>query len=444
MALSVRDFRAKNASGAKNLGNVHVLVEDYVRDQQGRAIAVQGVNLKDGNEVVIKLADAERFARLYLNPNQDMNLRVQIAEQQIAKRTQMREIGAARGNKAVPIGGVMSISNVRPDLESGELYGRWPNAVVTDPEKEMAMPAVFEIRTTVSKNAEGKEFKTAFIQAYSLNDALPAEKVDRAALDRMLSGQLTNTGAELRTNLAVTVQLGDETATYAFRPKMAQTESGYATTKSVEEALSGKITRLSEAAAAVAIAAKADIPFEKLDIVLPNAAGDKRGELLALYEGVKDGTVPATFIPGATLQPSRFTVDAILGRKLNNEGKMVEVKTPEQDLTDRGFVKGVLGVRYVSNETGEIVQPVVKAVFPDSKLPQKDSDYFVRYDLSSVGYDAFLATQQPASDNAPKLGHMEKTSSSPSPSAPVEPDQDFEADDPENQTFTYGDSAPEF
>lgn len=440
MTLSVRDFRTRQSSGAANLGNVHVKVEDYLRDGQGRAYAVQGTNLKDGSEVVIRLADAERFAKLYLNPNDDLALRVQQAEQQIAKRTTMREIGAARGNKAVPIDGVISISNVRPDLENGELYGRWPNAVVTDPEKEIAMPAIFEVRTTLAKH-DGKDFKTAFIQAYFPKSALTSEQVDRAALDKMLSGQLLDTGSELRTNIAVTIKLGDETGTYAFRPKMAKDGAGnYTTTKDVETALSGKITRLNEAVAAVAVAAKAGISFEKLHLELPNQIGDKYEALQSLYSSVEDGSTPATFIPGATLQPSRFMVDAVLGRKLDQDGKFATVRTPEQDLADRGFVNGMLGVRYISNETGEIVSPVVKSMFPDGKLNKKESDHFVRYDLAAVGYDTFLATQTPSPDDTPRLGHIEPASQMSAEQSP--PSQDYSADD--DNDHIYSDAAPEF
>lgn len=439
MALSVRDFKPRERSPElKNLGNVHVLVEDYVRDDQNRAIAVHGTNLKNGSDVVIKLADAERFARLYLNPNQDLATRVQIAEKQIVSRTDMREIGAARGNKAVPTGGVLSISNVRPDLTTGELYGRWPNAVVTDPSIETAMKGAFEIRTTLNKDREGKEFKTAFIQAYQTNDALPAEKVDRAALDKMLSGKLGETGAELRTNVAVALELDGETATYAFRPKMVTDDKGnYSTTKGVEQALAGKLTNLSEAVAAVAVAARADVPFDKLNIALPNTVGDKMDELRSLYNGVKDGSVPATFIPGATLQPSKFTVDAILGRKTTQEG-VVEVKTLEQEMADRGFVHGIMGIRYISNESGAVVQPVVKAIFSDDKLPSKTSDYFVRHDLAAVGHQAFLATHESTADHAPKLGHMEPSASAAQKSAPVEPEDDLE------EGISYGDDAPAF
>ncbi len=442
MALSVRDFRTRQGSSPVNLGNIHVKVADYLRDEQGRAYAVQGINLKDGSEVVIRLADAERFAKLYLNPNDDLSLRVQQAEQQIAKRTTMREIGAARGNKAVPIEGVISISNVRPDLENGELYGRWPNAVVTDPDKEVAMPATFEVRTTLSKH-DGKEFKTAFIQAYFPKSALSSDDVDRAELDKMLSGQLLDTGAELRMNIAVTIKLDDETGTYAFRPKMTQDETGkYTTTKDVEAALAGKITRLNEAVAAVAVAAKAGIPFEQLRIELPNQVGDKTEALQDLYESVADGSTPATFIPGATLQPSRFMVDAILGRKIDQDGKETTVRTPEQDLADRGYVSGMLGVRYVSNETGEIVSPVVKAMFPDGRLYKKDSDYFVRHDLAAVGYETFLKTQGPSFDNTPKLGHME-------PESQASQDQAHQTSDNANTVDSendhiYSDSAPDF
>ncbi|WP_320188633.1 hypothetical protein RMS29_027665 (plasmid) [Agrobacterium rosae] len=442
MALSVRDFRTRQGSGPVNLGNVHVKVEDYLRDQQGRAYAVQGTNLKDGSEVVIRLADPDRFAKLYLNPNEDLALRVKQAEEQIARRTTMREIGAARGNKAVPIDGVISISNVRPDLENGELYGRWPNAVVTDPEKEVAIPATFEVRTTLAKH-DGKEFKTAFIQAYFPKSALPSEEVNRAALDKMLSGRLLDTGADMRTNIAVTVKLEDETGTYAFRPKMTQDASGaYTTTKDVETALSGKITRLNEAVAAVAVAAKAGIPFENLHIELPNQVGDKHDALRSLYESVADGSTPATFIPGATLQPSRFMVDAVLGRKVDQNGNVSNVRTPEQDLVDRGFVNGMLGVRYISNETGEIVSPVVKAMFPDGKLQKKESEYFVRHDLAAVGYETFLATHSPSSEDTPRLGHIEPARQPSEDRQPPAPDNDYAVD--EENDHIYSDPAPDF
>lgn len=445
MSLSLRDFQRPRRENL-SLGNVHVQVEDYLRDENGRAYAVQGFNLKDGSEVTIRLADAERFAKLFLNPNEDLALRVKAAEQQIAKRTTMREIGASRGNKAVPVGGVISISSVRPDFETEDLYGRWPNAVVSDPNIELALPAVFEVRSKLVKPPSGREFKTAYINAYFPRQAKSGNDVDRAALDRMLSGKLNDTGAPFRTNLAVTVQLGGETATYAFRPKQIKMgENEYRSTQSVQEALATPLKKLNDAAAAVAVAAKADIPFEQLHFELHERDADKLPALQKLYKQVSDGTVPVTFIPGATMQPSRFTTDALMGQKRNDAGEVSASNTPEQAFLDRGFVSGVLGVRYIAAENGAIIDPIVKAIFSDEALPKKGSEYFIRHDLEAVGHRAFVSTH-PELQDSPRLGHMERE---------PEPDTALDADKPkpsatrrdpsaDQDDYTYSDMTPDF
>lgn len=407
MTISVRDFRIKRGSGAASTGNVHVKVADYLRDDQGRAYAVRGINLKDGSDIVIRLADAERFAKLYLNPNHDLASRVRQAEAQIAGRTSISQIGAGEGGHAIPIDGVISIANVRADLDDGALYGRWSDAIVSDPAREVAVPATFEVRTGHVKSA-GSDVRTAFIQAYFPKQALTGSAIDHAALDRMLSGRLLDTGAELRTNIAVVIKLGDETGTYAFRPKMTTDETGrLTTTRNTEAALSGSLTRLNEAVAGTAIAAKAGIPFDRLQIALPDQFDEKTQALRDLYEGVSDGSTEVTFIPGAMMQPSRLMADALLGRLQEEKARLSPAHPPQHELADRGFVSGMLGIRHLPPESGASASVVVSAIFADGKLLRPDSDLYVRRDLASVGYDAFIDTQSPSAADMPRLGHME-------------------------------------
>lgn len=390
-SLSFSDLLGKNANSksdaSRNYGNVHVLVEDYVRDEGKRVVAVQGINLKTGEEVTIGLANRELFARMYMNQTEDLSIRLEAAGKMLARRPPLAEFGASRGNKAVPAGGVLSIDEVRKDYGSGKLYGRWPAGLVHIPEEEVPLLGSFEVRKFVGTDpATNNRYESAYIQHVRPHDAVPAQRASREVLDRMLSGQLAGTEAPMRTSVSVAIALGEDVRTYTLRTVMRKEGRDNVPTPGAEAAVSAE-QKMPAAVAAVAVAAAARLPFDTIGLS-SDIDGGLRDRLRDLYDGIASGEVRASYMPGATLSPSKHTTTSFLGYKTNDAGERVTARTQEANLVGRGYFDAVAGLRYVTR-SGDTVEPVVKAIRPDDRLPAKDHPAFVRLDLQAIGERAF-------------------------------------------------------
>ncbi len=431
-SLSFGDFLGKNSTSkpdtGKNYGNVHVLVEDYVRDESKRVVAVQGINLKTGEEVTIGLANRELFARMYMNQTEDLSVRLEAAGKMLARRPPLAEFGASRGNKAVPAGGVLSIDEVRKDYGSGKLYGRWPAGLVHIPEEEMPLLGSFEVRKFVGTDpATNNRYESAYIQHVRPHDAVPAQRASREVLDQMLSGQLAGTKAPMRTSVSVAIALGEDVRTYTLRTVMRKEGRDYVPTPGVEAAVSAE-QKMPAAVAAVAVAAAARLPFDKIGFSSDiDIDGDLRDRLRVLYDGIASGEVRASYMPGATLSPSKHTTTSFLGYKTNDAGERVEARTQEANLVGRGYFDAVAGLRYITRN-GDIVEPVVKAIRPDDRLPSKDHPAFVRLDLQAIGERALARAY--SADAAHGAGRdLDAEAEVDRRSAPEQPEQDAEQDE---------------
>lgn len=389
--LSFGDLLGKNSSSkldaSRNYGNVHVLVEDYVRDENKRVVAVQGINLKTGEEVTIGLASRELFAKMFMNQTEDLSVRLEAAGKMLARRPPLSEFGASRGNKAVPTGGVLSIDEVRKDYQSGKLYGRWPAGLVHIPEEEAPLLGSFEVRKFVGTDPATKErYESAYIQHVRPQDAVPVERASREVLDQMLSGQLAGTAAPMRTSVSVAIALGQDVRTYTLRTVMHKEGRDNVPTPGVEAAVSAE-QKMPAAVAAAAVAAAARLPFDRIGFS-SDIDGGLRDRLRDLYDGIASGAIRASYMPGATFSPSKHTTTSFLGYKTNDAGERVTARTQEANLVGRGYFDAVVGLRHVTR-SGDTVEPVVKAIRPDDRLPAKDHPAFVRLDLQAIGERAF-------------------------------------------------------
>ena len=129
-SLSFKDLTGRERGGGRNesenYGNVHIRVEGYVRDKDNRAVAVQGTNLKTGQDITVGLAGVDQLAKMYMSQTEDLSVRQNKARKLLSNRPPLAEFGQARGNKAVPVGGVISIEEVRKDYKDRRAL--WPLA----------------------------------------------------------------------------------------------------------------------------------------------------------------------------------------------------------------------------------------------------------------------------------------------------------------------------
>lgn len=392
--LSLSSLRQKREPRGPNLnhGNIHVQVEAYIRDEKTNiAVAVQGINLKTGEEVTIGLADGDRYARFYTSADDDMSIRLEAAKKATRLRSTIGEYAGKNGNKSVPADGVITFSDVRRDHSDQRLYGRWLNAVTTDPNTEIALKGAFQVNSFRAKDRNGDAFTSYYIQGTFPDRAKAGEDLTRDDVDMFLSASLLHTDAPLRTNIAVTVALYGEVETWVLKSPMVRQEDGSVITASgLEAALSAGLNG-NDALAGAAVAATVGIPFDQIKF------GEKADvdACVQVYDFVASGEAKVVVTPGATMAPTKFQVMAFAGQRQDQDGNIKSVNNIDKHWPKRGYEYGVVGLRYVSAASEQIIEPKVKAIFADERLADAKSDFFVRKDLNYIGEQTFNAVYGP-------------------------------------------------
>ncbi|KXV69211.1 hypothetical protein AD951_07680 [Acetobacter malorum] len=422
--VSLSDFTFKgrdpDKSVAETYGNVHLKVEDYTRGPDG-AMKVQGFDLLTGEEREIALAGVDEFVKLYTHTEEDMGKRRASAEKVVANRPTLAEYAAKRGNKAVPVGGVITFTDVRPDYDTDQLYARWLQGMVHLPEAEAALTGMLEVRSRLGKDRNGKEFTAHTVNFIDTNRAFAPRSLDnpKEALDsRVFTGTLPGLhDAPVRSSAVVTLRIGDEVGSWSIgSPRQAEDgpngSKEYKTVPGVDAVLD-RAQKDYSAVPATALAALTGRDFDslKFDLKYP----DKLDSLRGLYDGVKNGTIQAVVTPAASFNPSRFQNNALSGIRVAQDGTVKEVRTPETNLVDRGYFSGIAAVRFESQQGGNIIEPVVKALASDERLPAKSAEAFQKMDLRAVGETILASVEtKPSPSLAQNLGAY----------APEEPEDD--------------------
>lgn len=392
--LSLSSLRQKREPRGPNLnyGNIHLQVEAYIRDEKTNvAVAVQGINLKTGEEAIIGLADGDRYARFYTSSNDDMSIRLETAKKATSGRATISEYAGKKGNKTVPTDGVITFSDVRRDHSNQLLYARWLNAVTTDPNTEIALKGAFQVNSFRAKDRNGDAFTSYYVQGIFPDRAKAGEDLTRDDVDMFLSASLLHTDAPLRTNIAVTVALYGEVETWVLKSPMVRQEDGSVITASgLEAALSAGLNG-NDALAGAAVAATVGIPFDQINF------GEKADvdACAQVYDFVASGDAKVVVTPGATMAPTKYQALAFAGQRLDKEDKIVPVNNIDKHWPKRGYEYGVVGLRYVSAASEQIIEPKIKAIFADERLADVKSDFYVRKDLNYIGEQTFNAVYGP-------------------------------------------------
>lgn len=402
--VSLSDFtrgRNPDLSQSTSLGNVHLKIEDYGRAPNGVMVA-NGTDLRTGQEMSIALAGVDEFVKLYTHSDEDIGKRRSGAEKVVANRPTLSEYSSKRGNKAVPKDGVVTFTDVRPDYDSGQLYARWLQGMVHIPGAETALKGTFEVRSRLGKDNSGKEFTAHTINFIDTNRSidLSASADPRSELDSILSGQLPTTkDAPVRTGVMVSAKIGDEVGSWSVSSPREMVGEGankqYVTVPGIDALLNRKHNDYAAVPATI-LAARAGRDFDSLTFDLKNAG--MMDSLRGLYDGVKNGSIRVAVTPTAQFSPSRFQNNALQGIKVAQDGSVKEARTPETNLVGRGYFDGVVGVRFEAQSNGNntIIEPVVKAIASDERLPAQSSDKFQKMDLRAVGERVMEALAEPA------------------------------------------------
>ena len=394
--ISVKDFISVNSvndfiKSTNHKKNIHIIVSGYKLGKRGVPYAVNGRNMLTGENVKVRLATAEEYARFYTSPNENINVRLEKAENAIKYRPHFMELAYFRGDRGAPKNGVLTFSDIRVD-DDGTLIGRWPNVVISDPSREVAVVCDYQVFTHLKK---------PFILAMFSREAVSSEDITREKLDHMFSGRLLDTQSPMQTNVTTVVDFGDETATFTFFPNQIKEAklvgiinvdvvTTYRPPQSLEEAIvNTTIKEQTSLTAATVIAAKAGIPF---DAVKYDAAKINEGTIehhRKLYDSVKNGTTRAVFIPGATLLTTKSASQAILGLKKDRDGNMKNITTNESRLKGAGYVSGVLGIQHTAVGCREPIPPMVRSLYTDNAIPDLNSVNFIRRNTQDLGQEIF-------------------------------------------------------
>ena len=392
--LSVNDFiKSTNHKSKVQKNNIHIIVSGYKFGKRGVPYAVNGRNMLTGENVKVRLATVEEYARFYTSPNENINVRLEKAENAIKSRPNFMELAYFRGDRGAPENGVLTFSDIRID-DDGTLIGRWPNVVMSDPSREVAVVCDYQVFTRLQKKP--------FILAMFSREAVSSEDITREKLDHMLSGRLLDTQSPMQTNVTTVVDFGDGMGAFTFFPKqIKETKTvlkkghntnvdAYRTPQGLEESiLNTTIKEQASLTAATVIAAKAGIPF---DAVKYDAAKINEGTIehhRKLYDSLKDGTYKVVFIPGATLLTTKSASQAILGLKKERNGNMKNITTNESRLNGAGYVSGVLGIQHTAVGCREPIPPMVRSLYTDNAIPDLNSVNFIRRNTQDLGQEIF-------------------------------------------------------
>ena len=413
--LSVNDFiKSTNHKSKVQKNNIHVIVSGYERDDNGVAYAVNGKNMLTGENVKVRLATTEEYARFFTPPDDDMNVRLEKAKKALSNRPSIAEFAAIRKARGVPENGVLTFSDTRVDND-GTIVGRWPNIVVNVPDIEAAVVCDYQVRTRLVNEGTPEKKTISYILAMFSREAVSSEDITREKLDHMFSGRLLDTQSPMQTNVTAVVNFGDGMGTFTFFPHQIKetqtvTKNGrntnvvtYRPPQSLEEAILNTVIRNPSAMAAAAIiAAKSDISFfdipcdydalEKAEKTNDNKNDNKKDPLKKyedLYKDVKNDTYKIVFIPGASLHTTKFASQAILGLKDDGDGNVKKITTNEARLKGAGYVSGVLGIRHISAETEQSVPAVVKSLYTDTFILDQNDINFIRRETKDVGQEIF-------------------------------------------------------
>lgn len=444
--VSIRDLVGRggvdrSAQQEEALGNVHLKVSDYVRNDQGMATGVIGKDLKTGKNLTISLARGDTFAKLYTNPNMEWSERQQIAASTTANRAELSEFGVPKGQRRVPKGGVIALTNVRQDFASGKLYARWASGMVHDPETEAALTGMFEVRTREGKNSQGKAFTTTYIRHIdtprSFNaSALPQERRN-LALDRVFSARLLDLpeAVPVRVGAIASVKLDDGIASFplpgAADKIMQDGRSRLKPIPTLAAALSVTHNKGTEIGAVV-FAALSNTPMDKLKFAEPPTP-ERMAIYHAIYDGVKNGQYPVVVSPQTSFNPTKFQNLAFMGLR-ENKGQIEQANTTDRNFVSRGYFEGAVGVRFVSSKTGQVIPPVVKAIDSDEQLPHVKSEAFQQLDLAAVGELAYARAEERLKSNQPKA----KAEATKTAEAKPAPDYENDADIEDEPTHGFG------
>lgn len=372
----------ESSSKITRMGNVPVQVEDWDR----KTNTIEGINLRSGEQVSIRLATGDEIADFYVNRNKQPTEdgRKRVANEQIANRPDLKTLN----------------SKVRPALEGqivqlqgtlkkadGEMIARWAKPVTADLDLDIAMRGEAEFVKVQTKDVDFR--KMNFVQPRL------AQPVTRESLDSALQnmahdhhGQVAEGEVGSRPLVVMQDRSGNIESGFLYTPSVGTGKDRYllAGADGPDAAFQNiKMSQYNHRIVA-ATAGRADVELSELkdfDKLTP----DQQQVSTTIHDMARRGQIEMAIAPGFTANLLPNQSKAVIQSEENTRGS--------GSLSGRGFYEADISLRTYRNDADSPVDARVKEVIETSFLHNPSSPSFVRRDKDAIAGNAI----QHARDN---------------------------------------------
>ena len=390
------------ANRVTRMGQLPVQVESF----DPKTNTVDGTNLRSGEQITVRLANADEIAALYVNrdrhPTEEARRR--IANEQIANRPDLRTLD----RKTTPglEGQVLQMQGAikKP---GGEVVARWPRAVTANTELDVAVRGEIEF---VKVQTERNDWRRANVVQPRMSQALTIETLDRSLQNMAVGADGTVAEGEVSSRPMVTIQDRSDNAEAAFLYSPAV---GQGSDRRLLAGADGPDAAFQNIAMSpynhrvmAAVAGRVDIELEDLK-GFDRLSDTQREASEIIHDMSRQGQLEVAITPGFSANLLKNLSDDVIRSETE--------KTTTGPLTGRGYYEADMSLRTYEGDGDKPIDARLKEVLETGPLRHPENRNFVKRDKDTVA----AAAIQHARDNA---GGMEALMR-PAPSAQAELEQ---------------------
>jgi hypothetical protein len=353
----------------KTLDHVSLEIESLDRDTN----TFNGVNMETGEQMSIRMANVDEFARHYA----PRRIETDAERQAWAERSIAKQPSAKDQSRKGDIGGVIQMQNVK-ELPNGDHIARWNNYLTTSPDNQAAFAAEVEIFHRERKNEHNETRSWRDIKAILVDDAFPMEDPSSAAkVENLLSNnsqRLLPMDFDVKTAAVVVLTIdGDEEKRYG-RVFTEYDKEAKRSVLGADHNITRPTTSSYEALGQLALAATMDIPFERLQHGNVQG-GDDPEYARAMYDAIQSGDVKVSVAP---------QIQGNVMKHLDDE--LVATKDSPKGFANRGFFQAHVGMEKggLIKDSNEVYDGSFRQILDSSFTADKTSTNFVQRNIGEI------------------------------------------------------------
>lgn len=359
------------ASRMTRMGSLPVQVESF----DSRTNTVEGTNLRTGESVSVRLANAEEIANIYANRDQypTEEARMRLAERQVENRPDLRTLDS----KTTPglVGQTLQMQGAmkKPD---GEIIARWPRAVTANLEMDIAVRGEVEF---VKVQTEKHDWRQANVLQPKMSEALTSETLDRSLQNMAAAADGQVAEGEVASRPMVTIQDSSDNAEagFLYSPAVGRGRDRHLLSGADGPDSSFHNIRMTQYNHRIMAAVAGRVDIDLADLNQFDQLSDTQQEASrAIHEMSRRGEIEIAITPGFT---------ANLLKNLSDDVMKSEVETTRSGaLTGRGYFEADMSLRTYKGDTDEPVDARLKEVVETGPLRDPASSNFVKRDKDTI------------------------------------------------------------